>query len=397
MQKNQIFVFGLLFLGLSGLLGLMAWPHISSIIFAGILAGAFYPVMEFFTNRMDLGRTAAAALVCVLIVLVVFLPVVYIIVRLSQEVYALYIQIESPETVALLNNTFFGEGYIPDLGKQIFEFAFADKKYSAETVQALLLEGATSFGTYILKMVNALLSNMFAFFMQFLIMLLLIFAIFREGPELKRFLLELSPLPDEDEELLIRKFNEMNFVTLIGNGIGGIIQGVPAGIAFAFLGIGSPTLWTVLMIILAFIPLLGISVVTVPATLYLLAMGKYLSGAFLFIFTMALALLTENWFKPIFLGKQVRINSLLLLFSILGAMSAFGMAGIFYGPLIITIFLTVVTLYEEKYAVYVESDNSGPGHSRPRSGILFDERRSEKFTSQATSSRLPRRRPGLRQ
>jgi len=38
------------------------------------------------------------------------------------------------------------------------------------------------------------------------------------------------------------------------------------------------------------------------------------------------------------------------LFSIFGGLAVFGAAGIFYGPLIIIIFFTIVELYHKKYA-----------------------------------------------
>jgi predicted PurR-regulated permease PerM len=49
------------------------------------------------------------------------------------------------------------------------------------------------------------------------------------------------------------------------------------------------------------------------------------------------------------MGKQVEINSFLVFFSIIGGMSVFGMAGIFYGPLIVSLFLTVSKIYSQKY------------------------------------------------
>ena len=61
------------------------------------------------------------------------------------------------------------------------------------------------------------------------------------------------------------------------------------------------------------------------------------------------ALLVENWFKPLFIGQRIKINSLFVLFCIIGGMSYFGIAGIFYGPLAGTVFLTLVQLYQEKY------------------------------------------------
>ena len=71
-------------------------------------------------------------------------------------------------------------------------------------------------------------------------MLLVIFGLFSEGKTLKSFVFRLSPLPDSWEQLIVDKFNQMNYVTLVCNGIGGVLQGGLAIIGFALAGIGSP-------------------------------------------------------------------------------------------------------------------------------------------------------------
>ena len=180
-------------------------------------------------------------------------------------------------------------------------------------------------------------------------MMLMVYTFLVDGPEIKRFMLDLSHMPDDEEELVFEKFNQMNFVTLIGNGIGGLIQGVLAGIGFWFAGIESIMLWTTSMVFLAFIPLVGISIIYVPACLYLLIIGKIWGSVILFVYCTVISLIIENWFKPKFVGNRVKINSTLVFVSIIGGMSVFGIPGIFYGPLIASIFLTFVNLYHKRY------------------------------------------------
>ena len=148
----------------------------------------------------------------------------------------------------------------------------------------------------------------------------------------------------------MEKFNQMNFVTLVCNGLGGLIQGILAGIGFWFAGIKLIVLWTTIMIILAFIPLLGISIIYIPACIYLAVTGKTITSIALFIYCTLVALVTENWFKPLFIGKRIEISPLLVLFTIIGGMSVFGVGGIFYGPVIAILFLTMVELYHSFYS-----------------------------------------------
>ena len=141
----------------------------------------------------------------------------------------------------------------------------------------------------------------------------------------------------------------MNYVTLVCNGLGGLIQGLLAAIGLAIAGVQSIFLWFVVMTILAFIPLVGISAVTIPTSIYFMLTGEVSKGVMLFIYTTMVSLIIENWFKAKFIGSRIQINGMLIFFYIIAGMSVFGVAGIFYGPLILSIFLTMVDLYHTHY------------------------------------------------
>ncbi|MCC5814986.1 MAG: AI-2E family transporter [Leptospira sp.] len=345
--RYETYSFIFLLVGITGLLFYMSWNFLTPIIFAGIVAGTFYPLLNYIINKTKWSRTTASLLVCLLIIVLLFIPTIYIVVRISQEILAVYSSLKEVLTGENLNAIFFGEHYFAQLAMKIF--TFLNMEYSMKTIEDLILGSAKSVSFFLFNRVNTMIGNVFSFIFQFLLMLLGIYAIFLEGPNIHKFLLRLSPIRDEDEELIIKQFNRMNYVTLVFNGIGGLIQGVLAGIGFWIVGIQSILLWTTLMIFLAFIPLLGISLVYIPATIYLLLTGQIWHGVFLFIYCSTISIVTENWFKPAFMGKQVEINSFLVFFSIIGGMSVFGMAGIFYGPLVVSLFLTVAKIYNQKY------------------------------------------------
>jgi predicted PurR-regulated permease PerM len=336
-----------LFLGIFALIILMAWPFITAIVFALILAGSFYPLMRYLVERRGWGRTGSALLVSSMIVLVVFMPVVYIVVRLAQEVGHAYQDLSVVVTADAIEDFFFGKGYGAAVGRQIFEFL--NLEYNRAEIQRIVLDLAGSLSNWAYQQVSGFISNVLYLLLDLVVMLAVIFGVLQQAPNLRDFLFRLSPLPEEEERLIIKRFNQMNYVTLVCNGLGGILQGALAGLAFWWLGFQAVLLWTVIMMVLAFIPLVGISFVYVPASVYLLLVGNYAAAIGLFVYCSLVSVITENWFKPIFMGNQVSINSLLVFLSIVGGMAVFGMPGIFYGPLIIIIFLTFVELYHKRY------------------------------------------------
>lgn len=330
------------------LLWMMMRPFLGAIIFASIITGSIYPVYTRLLEKTQLTQRIAAIIMCVLVVIVVFFPTMYLSFALSKETITLYQNLASGISNESVNNFFFGDGYVAGVAKDFSSMLGIE--LNLDTIRNEVFTQIRNLSGIAIATINKIVGNIVSFLFNFVIMVLVIYTLLAEGTPLKKFLLKLSPLPDDQEELIIEKFNQMNFVTLVCNGLGGLLQGILAGIGFWFAGINLVVLWTTIMIILAFIPLLGISIVYIPACIYLAIIGKTFASIALFIYCSVLAILTENWFKPLFIGKRIQINSLFVLFSIIGGMTVFGFGGIFYGPVIAILFLTTVDLYHKFYS-----------------------------------------------
>ncbi len=213
----------------------------------------------------------------------------------------------------------------------------------------LLADLSKNAGLFIYGKASAWAANIMSFVAQFAFLILIIYFLLMEMDELIRFLIRLSPLTDEQNTLLLNKFQEIAGVILIGNGISGAIQGVAGGVLFALLDIGSPVLWGGVMGIFAFLPIIGIGSVLMPAAVLLFLNGFPGKAAVLCIFFAVVFFLVEYLFKTNFVGSQVKMHTLLVLLSVLGGMAVFGVLGIIYGPLIVTAFLTLTEIYFREY------------------------------------------------
>ena len=156
-------------------------------------------------------------------------------------------------------------------------------------------------------------------------------------------------MPDDQDERLILKFKEMAGAVLIGNGACGLIQGVLGGILFSLFGIKSPFLWGVIMGLLAFLPIVGIGAVFLPAAGFLMLSGRMGAGIFFVIFYGLLSGGVEYLIKPRLVGQRVKMHTLLVFLAIIGGLKVFGLLGIIYGPLVVTGFLTLAEIYHTNY------------------------------------------------
>lgn len=324
-----------------------------SLAFASITAGTFYPFYRKCRDRFKLSDEIAATLVTFMIFVMIVLPLIFIIFQVSKETVGLYANIKEGLSLGNIREFFFGDGLVGSSITKLSSLLGVDLDLTE--VYRGTLSKAQSYSGKVFGTVNSWLSDTLNFLFQFLLMILAIFTLFVEGDKLKEFAFRLSPLPDDQEQKILEKFSQMNFVTLICNGVGGVIQGLLAGLGMWLAGFESIFLWSTVMVILAFIPLLGISIITIPAAIYLYFKGKTVAAILFFLYTGAIALVVENYFKPKFMGKRIKVNSLLLLFYIFAGMATFGMAGIFYGPLICIIFLTMVEIFQVYYLPQLDS------------------------------------------
>jgi predicted PurR-regulated permease PerM len=342
-----IIFFAVAFIVLLLLSWFMFGPILHPMIFGAIMAGVFAPLNDKIIAKTKWGSDLASSVTCLIIFLFVILPGVYILIQISSETYGLYQYLKEGFSKDTVRDFLFGGGKAAVLLSKVT--TTFNVELTMQQIEQKALEVLTMLSGNLLEFINKFFGNILAFFFNFGIMLLTTFALLAKGPALKEYVLSLSPLPDDQEELIIDKFNQMNYVTMVCNGLGGVIQGFLAAIGLWIAGIESIFLWFVMMILLAFIPLVGISVITIPASIYLMVSGKVMTGTILLIYCTAVALIVENWFKPKFIGKRIQMDSILVFFYILAGMSYFGMAGIFYGPLICIVFMTMVELYHQHY------------------------------------------------
>jgi predicted PurR-regulated permease PerM len=208
-------------------------------------------------------------------------------------------------------------------------------------------------GGFLWSQANAIAGNILRFVLYFFFMLLVTYFFLLDGPRFLDYAVDLSPLPEEQDRRIIQKFRDMAGAILIGNGFCGLLQGVAGGTAFWVLNIGSPLLWGVVMAILAFLPILGISAVMLPASVILFVQGRVAAAVGLFIFFVLLSGFAEYILKPRLVGGRMQMHPLLVFLAIVGGLQLFGILGVVYGPLVVTLFLTLAEIYNANYRTIV--------------------------------------------
>ena len=350
-QRDMIlWVFLIYFIISIFFLGWLFWPFVSTIILAAVVTGVFSPVYNYFSRKI---RPSLASLVtCTFIFFIIFVPIVFLVGILSKEAYDVYLMAKGAVLSDNIRNLIEGSMVLEKANLILANF---DIKFTGEELNKVISEIGRVVGLFLYEQARAITSNVLNFFVNSFFMLLIIFYLLIDKQRLHAFILNISPLPDDQDDKLFQKFKDMAGAILIGNGLGGLIQGILGGIVFAVFGLKSPFFWGVIMGLVAFLPIVGIGVVFIPAAIYLFLMGRIASGIFFIIFYVILSGGIEYIFKPRLVGQRVQMHPLLVFLSIIGGLKLFGILGIIYGPLIVTAFLTLTNIYKTSYQKLVES------------------------------------------
>ncbi len=355
-SRNLIFWFFVLcFLASFLLLGKLFYPFISILVMAAVVSSIFYPLYRYFQRARYVGPHLASLVTCFLVFLILFIPIVFFVGILTQEAYSLYQTARDAgiddQITGILDQT-----RILDKVNTVLQTF--DIQITGEQLENSISKAGKSIGLFLYQQATAFASNILSFVVNFFLMLLVVFFLLIDGQRLVSFIVDLSPLPSDQDRILIDKFNDMAGAILIGNGLGGLIQGVLGGLAFWFLKIPSAFLWGAIMGLLAFLPIVGIGAVFVPAAIYVFLKGRVAAGIFMIIFYLLLSGGIEYIFKPKLVGQRVKMHTLMVFFSIIGGLKVFGILGIIYGPLIVTAFLTLTEIYRANYQWLVEPEQN---------------------------------------
>ena len=349
-QRDIILWFFLaLFLVSCFLLGWLLWPFLSVIVLAAVVTGLFNPVYRLLNRRLS--SVFSSLLTCLLIFLVLFIPISVFIGILANEAYDMYLTAREAVLSNPFRELFANSRIVERINPILANFGLT---ITGDEINKAIAELGRVVGLFLYDQARSMTTNVLNVVVNFFFMILIIFYLLIDSHRLASFIVELSPLPDDQDEKLIQKFKDMAGAILIGNGLGGIIQGVLGGAVFAMFDFKSPFLWGVIMALMAFLPIVGIGIVFVPASIYLFLHGRFAAGIFFIVFYVLLSGGIEYFFKPKLVGKRVQMHTLLVFLSIIGGLKLFGILGIIYGPLVVTAFLTLSDIYESSYRRIVD-------------------------------------------
>ncbi|MBK4738595.1 AI-2E family transporter [Noviherbaspirillum pedocola] len=334
-MPSHLLLAALLFL-LALLGGIVLQPFAVSVIWAGILAYVTWPVYQLLRRKFPGRETITAMIMTAFSVLVLILPLLWLGVALQQEVSDGYRALVAggsrwgwrlPEPVR----------NIPWLGNRIQEWI------------ALYTSDPTALNRQVMQWVQAWAGELISLVgdigrnaAKIVFMVLTVFFLYRDGDQLimqvhvvlKRFFGD-RVLP------YLHVAGVMTRAVAYGLFVTACSQGLVAGIGYWIVGLDAPVLLGALTAVAASIPVFGTFLVWGVAAIWLLVSGHLWAGLGLLAWGTLFVHPLDNFIRPLMITSATRIPFLLSLFGVLGGLRAFGLVGMFVGPVVLAVLVAI--------------------------------------------------------
>src|SRR6185437_6016707 len=313
---------------------LVLYPFFSAILWAGILVYTTWPVYEHI--RRHIGRVPAAAAMVALTSIVLVLPIIIIAPGSADDVTRLRHVVMDALRAGLPNSPLWVFD-IPLVGGtlgSLWNSWAADISGMLEALRPLfgiLLENGLSL---LLGIANGILMFLLALFVAFF------------------FYVYGNPLADRLSLLLhrIAGVHADRVIHITGATVRGVVygilgtavvQGILTGFGLWLSGVPKPVLLGTIAGMLSVLPI-GAPVVWIPAAMWLIGTGHYGWGIFLGLYGIGAVSGADSLIRPWFIARGAQLPFMLTVLGVLGGALAFGLLGIFLGPVLLGIGFSLV-------------------------------------------------------
>ena len=159
-------------------------------------------------------------------------------------------------------------------------------------------------------------------------------------------LISLSPFSKEqNKEVVDSVYRTINSV-IRGTLFVGLIRFAFISLAFYFFSIPNALLWGTIGGIIGMVPGLGTPFVMIPTVLYLFFFVNIYTAIAMGLFGILLSVFVDNMLSAYFFGKGLDVPPFFILFAILGGIIFFGPLGFIFGPIILSLFISLIDMYK---------------------------------------------------
>jgi predicted PurR-regulated permease PerM len=312
------------------------WPFLPAIIWATTLVVATWPIMVHVQLRLWHKRGLAVAVMTIALLVIFVLPFWLAIATIAQHFDRIAGWAASLATFQLPPPPHWLEG-LPFFGAHA---ASLWAGAAASGIEPLMARAAPYAGGAAAWFVSAL-GGFGVLFVQFVLTVIIAVILYGSGERaaslVRRFGRRLAGERGEQSVLLAGQAIRSVALGVVVTAVG---QSVLGGLGLALAGVPFAAVLTAVMFMLC-IAQLGPLPVLVPAVVWLYWSGESVWGTVLVIWSVLLST-ADSVVRPLLIRRGAHLPLLLLLAGVIGGLIAFGLVGIFLGPVVLAVAYTLL-------------------------------------------------------
>jgi len=190
-----------------------------------------------------------------------------------------------------------------------------------------------------------------ALFINGLIFLIVLATLLPSIDDLEERVQQLSPLDLNVSQLYLRRARIMVTSVIKGVFLLAILQGLIMGVFFWLADVPFSMFFTLLSMVFAVLPVVGISFLVLPMAVIFLITGDITAAVLILVGFYVFVNPLDILLRPRLVSKEAYLNFTLMMLALFGGINLAGLIGMIYGPVIMLLFLTSLDIYTEYYAV----------------------------------------------
>lgn len=308
-------------------------PFLIPIAWTLVLAVLTWPVRRKISPLLGNNKTLLSFIMLTGVVLLVLLPATTLVLASKEESLKFYNAVKTTvkEGPAAVGDYPRLNQWMEKIGKTL-PLTNVDFRNS-------LMEGVRSVTDYLIRLGQNVVENLF----KLAVTLFILFFVYRDGDRILILLKKLLPVSGALGEDVINGIIQTVKAVLYGVVLTAVAQGLVAGAGFWILGFRSPILMGMATAVLAIVPY-GSTLVWSLAALWLFYKGVIIKGLLVVALGTVIGTM-DNLLRPLLISSTGKISALVVFLGIVGGVMAFGMIGLFIGPVILSVGLVLAEEY----------------------------------------------------
>ncbi len=314
-------------------------PFIISVTWAAILVFVTWPVYHRLLALLKGRANTAAFIMTLTLALMILGPLTWLLLILQTEIPLIFKSLSSVLNQDSFEAPVFISQYLPWLEhdlQRLWQWLHDNPGSIRESLRNNLGLGLGQIGSLAGEVGRNLAKLAITIFTAFFF--------YRDGERIMRQLRRaLRLIISESGERYLAAAGGMTRAVVFGIVLTAIAQAVLAGIGYAVAGAPNPVFLTLMTFLIALIPF-GTPFAWGGVALWLIVDGQTLAGISLALWGGLVVSTIDNIIRPLVISSSTRISFLLVMFGVLGGLAAFGMVGLFIGPVILAV---LASLWQE--------------------------------------------------